>query len=332
MITKINYIESTSFNPYENLALEEYLLRCCDSGQCILYLWQNKNTIVIGRNQNPWKECRLEKLKNDGGTLVRRLSGGGAVYHDIGNLNFTFLVNKDEYSLDKQLEVILRAVKKLGINAEKSGRNDILAEGRKFSGNAFYKQEKYCYHHGTIMLDVDIAKLSQYLNVSQDKLKSKGVSSVKSRVINLTEFDADLSIEALKSTMKEAFEEVYGLRAESLTAGDIDAAQLEKYKEKFSSWEWIYGKNPDFKNEFSYRFDWGSTDICLNVQKGIIADAILYSDSLEPHLMLSLPEVFKGIKYDKASVTDALEKYTAADQTQQQMLGDIISGIDSEDF
>ena len=148
MVTKLIYIESDQVNPYKNLAVEEYLLLHCEPQECILYLWQNQNTVVIGRNQNAWKECKVESLEENGGHLARRLSGGGAVYHDLGNLNFTFLVNKDEYSLEKQLQVIINAMGRLGLKAEKSGRNDILIDGKKFSGNAFYEQEKHCYHHG----------------------------------------------------------------------------------------------------------------------------------------------------------------------------------------
>ena len=154
MVTKLTYIESDQVNPYKNLAVEEYLLLHCEDKECILYLWQNQNTVVIGRNQNAWKECKVTKLEEENGHLARRLSGGGAVYHDLGNLNFTFLVNKDEYSLEKQLQVIINAMGRLGLKAEKSGRNDILIDGKKFSGNAFYEQEKTLLSSRAIMVDV----------------------------------------------------------------------------------------------------------------------------------------------------------------------------------
>ena len=126
MLEKLTYIESNTTNPYHNLALEEALLFGCGKEECILYLWQNEKTVVIGKNQNAWKECRTEKLERDGGHLARRLSGGGAVYHDLGNLNFTFLVSREHYDLDRQLAVIQRALEHLGLRAEKSGRNDLL--------------------------------------------------------------------------------------------------------------------------------------------------------------------------------------------------------------
>lgn len=131
MIDRINYIESTTYDPYANLAMEEYLMLHCGKTECILYLWQNEHTIVIGRNQNPWKECHLTQLEESGGHLVRRLSGGGAVYHDLGNVNFTFLVQKENYDVGRQLDVIIGAMRRLGIQAERSGRNDILADGKR---------------------------------------------------------------------------------------------------------------------------------------------------------------------------------------------------------
>ena len=332
MIDKISYIESTTYDPYANLAMEEYLMLHCGETECILYLWQNAHTIVIGRNQNPWKECHLPQLEESGGHLVRRLSGGGAVYHDLGNVNFTFLVQKENYDVGRQLDVIIGAMRRLGIQAERSGRNDILADGKKFSGNAFYKQNKFCYHHGTIMLNVDVTKLSRYLNVSADKLKSKGVSSVKSRVTNLVEFVPDLTVARLKEALKESFEEVYGLKAGILTKEDLDQDALQKGRDRFISWEWLYGHNPTFENEMSFRFDWGGIDLCFSEEKGIIKEAVFYSDSLNPELMLALPEHLTGVIYQKDAICKALASHETADPQEQQMLSDILEAVNGEDF
>mgnify|MGYP002270750202 CR=1 FL=1 len=174
MLHTLYLITSEDTDPRRNLALEETLLRQVQPGQCILYLWQNQRTVVIGRNQHPTNECRVQALEADGGHLVRRLSGGGAVYHDLGNLNFTFLTHLADYDVEKQTQTILEAVRALGIPAEKNGRNDLTAAGGKFSGHAYYKSGDQCYHHGTLMLDVDLAPLERYLSVHPLKLQAKG--------------------------------------------------------------------------------------------------------------------------------------------------------------
>ena len=203
MIHTLTTYESTTTDPYENLAVEEYLTFHVKPGECILYLWQNAHTVVIGRNQNCWKECRVSELEADGGHLVRRLSGGGAVYHDLGNLNFTFCMRKEDADVSRQLQVIIEAVGSFGLTAEKTGRNDVAINGQKFSGNAFYEQEQHCYHHGTLMMNVNKEMLSKYLTVSKEKLQSKGVDSVKSRVTNLVDYIPDLTLEALKKALED---------------------------------------------------------------------------------------------------------------------------------
>ena len=332
MVEKITYIESGQFNPYKNLAVEEYLLLHCEPQECILYLWQNQNTVVIGRNQNAWKECKVESLEKNGGHLARRLSGGGAVYHDLGNLNFTFLVSKENYSIERQLEVIVRAVQKLGAKAEKSGRNDILIDGKKFSGNAFYEQEEHCYHHGTLMMNVNKEMLSKYLTVSKEKLQSKGVNSVKSRVTNLVDYIPDLTLEALKKALREAFEEVYGLKSNERKMDDLDQKEIENRTKHFSSWNWLYGRKIDFQYEISKRFPWGQMNIQFQVDQGKIVDVNVYSDSLRPMMIEKLPKYLKGIRYQKKNICSELKLYWVEDKQEEEMLADIIGWINEEEL
>lgn len=332
MIEKITYIESNETSPYHNLAMEEYLLFHCAGKECILYLWQNQHTIVIGRNQNAWKECLVSKLEEEGGHLVRRLSGGGAVYHDLGNLNFTFLVQKENYDVRKQTQVILRAVQKLGVQAERSGRNDILIEGKKFSGNAFYEQGIHCYHHGTLMVDVNLEELSRYLTVSKEKLKSKGVDSVKARVANLKEFAPELTVEQLKGKLLEAFQEVYGLKADVAEEASLDRDEISWRKERFASWDWIFGRKIDFQYELSNRFSWGQLTLQFQVKNGKIQDVAAFSDAMKPEPVQALPDYLRGIRYQKSTVCTELGLYWPEDEAEAGMMKDIITWLDTVDF
>jgi lipoate---protein ligase len=302
VITKTMYYCSEQFVPYENLATEAYLLGFVPEGCCILYLWQNRKTVVIGKNQNCWKECNVSNLENDGGYLVRRLSGGGAVFHDLGNLNFTFLVRQEDYDVEKQLEVILRAVNLLGIHAEKSGRNDITVDGKKFSGNAFYTNAGHCYHHGTLLLQVDMEKLSRYLNVSREKLESKGVESVKSRVTNLIDYYPEITVDLMKLKLLEAFAQVYGIAPVKLDGSSFDRRIIIDLTQKFSSWDWIFGKKIAFTFEAERRFPWGNIQILLQVNKGIIEQSAVYSDAMSSELISGIQ--LAGCPFSSQAMSD----------------------------
>ena len=308
---KLYWIETENTEPYLNLAMEEHLTLHGPKEACLLFLWQNRHTVVIGRNQNCWRECRVEALEHDGGFLARRLSGGGAVFHDLGNLNFSFIADRPDYRVDRQLDVILEAVQMAGIRAEKTGRNDITAEGRKFSGNAFYKTESRCCHHGTLMIDTDSEAVSRYLTVSAKKLASKGVASVKSRVASLREFCPGLSVERMKQYLIAALEQVYGMSAEEL-AWDAPAEEILKSRERFASWEWKYGRRIPFSREVEGRYSWGGIWIQLQVNGGRVARARVYSDALEQNLAQSLEEAFAGAPYGAQGLADCVERAAAS--------------------
>lgn len=332
MLKQLTYIESIHLNPYKNLAAEEHLLLCCGEEEYILYLWQNSHTVVIGRNQNAWKECQVSRLEDEGGHLARRLSGGGAVYHDLGNLNFTFAAHKKNYSVDRQMKVILRALESLGIHGERSGRNDILVDGKKVSGHAFYEKGDRCYHHGTLMVDVDMGMLSRYLTVSKEKLRSNGVDSVRSRVMNLKEAVPDLTVEKLKNVLREAFEEEFQMRSVRLTMEDLEKQGLERSVEKFSSWDWIYGRRMEFQNEISRKFVWGQISMQFHVRNGIIEEVAVYSDALKTEIISGLPGYLKGIRYTRDAVCENLGRYETSDPGESEILEEILDWIRSLDF
>lgn len=311
MIEKIALYESAVFNPHHNLAVEQHLLERVKPGCCILYLWQNQNTVVIGRNQNAWSECRTSLLEEEGGHLARRLSGGGAVFHDLGNLNFTFLVHQEDYDLDRQFSVIQEAVRSFGIPAEKSGRNDVLSDGRKFSGNAFYRNGTQAYHHGTLLVDVDMQKMGRYLNPSKAKLQSKGVASVRSRVVNLRELNPDVTIEGMKTAMAEAFSKVYGLPAVRLHPSMLDKPYVDSLCRKNGSREWLYGQKTPFTFQWEERFSWGEIQLNLQVQDGRIAKAKVYSDAMDWSIAPKLEKALTGCRFSR----DALREAIAAAET-----------------
>lgn len=304
MIRRLGLCRSQSTDPHRNLALEERLLESVGEDQCILYLWQNENTVVIGRNQNPWAECHTTLLEQEGGTLARRLSGGGAVFHDLGNLNFTFLLPQAEYDLDRQLTVIQEAVAALGVPTERSGRNDVLAAGRKFSGNAFYKNGRQAYHHGTLLVEADMTKMSRYLRPSKAKLQAKGVDSVRSRVVNLKELNPEITIPALEAALQAAFSRVYGLPVERISPESLN---LEDLTSRYESWEWNYGRKLPFTFACEDRFPWGSLRLEIQVESGIIVHTSAFSDAMDWQFPETVCQSLTGSPFRLSDITERLE-------------------------
>ena len=196
-MSKLQVVISNQYNPFLNRAVEQYLTDNQEEGTVAMYLWKNQRTVVIGYNQNPYSECNVKLLLDEGGYLMRRGTGGGAVYHDLGNINFSFIADKKTYDVRKQLSVIQDALRNYGLETEISGRNDLTCQGRKFSGNAFGKGKKNNLHHGTILIKTDGAMMQRYLIVDKAKLMKNGVKSVASRVINLSELAPELTSESI---------------------------------------------------------------------------------------------------------------------------------------
>lgn len=304
MIRRLFLAQSGDTDPYRNLALEQHLLETCPEDACILYLWQNQNTVVIGRNQNPWKECRITRMQEDGAALARRLSGGGAVFHDLGNLNFTFLLSTDHYDLRRQSEVVLRAVRSLGIDAQRTGRNDITAEGGKFSGNAFFHNRGRSYHHGTLLVDTDIGKMSAYLQPGEAKLKARGVDSVRSRVVDLKALRPSVTIGSLRDAMIAAFREVYALPAAPYDA--VDEKTVEKLREKYADWDWNYGRELPCDLACEDRFPWGGVQLGLRIDGGVVRHVSVWTDAMRWDLSEKLQAALKGCRFETKAMCEAV--------------------------
>lgn len=304
----LQFVVSSQTNPYWNIAVENYLVEHAES--VTLYLWRNRRTVVIGQNQNPYSEVNVEALEADGGFLMRRKTGGGAVYHDDGNLNFSFVVPKALYDQQRQFSVIQRAVESFGLNTELSGRNDMLVDGRKFSGNAFSKGRFNDLHHGTILIKGNMEDLARYLKPKPTKLQKHGVASVRSRVVNLAELNPEITPESIAPRLKEAFLSEYSEYSEYSEHSDfseiIKRPEVRALHDHFASPEWKYGRWRTFTAQHSAQFDWGGVELALTVDesRGIITDVQLASDALDLAALDDARRLLTGAKTDQRPQTE----------------------------
>jgi len=304
------YISETH-DPFFNLATEDWIFRDMNPNQHILFLWRNSPTVVIGRNQNPWAECHLNKMEENKVNLVRRQSGGGAVFQDLGNTNFTFLSSRKNYDKNRNFQIIINALEKLGIKAEQTGRNDITVNDLKISGSAFKENIDRAFHHGTLLINVNLSELAEYLTPSLKKLQAKGTTSVRARVANLTEFNKEISHENLAEAIIEEFFKTYNsekkieiLNHESLK----EIPQINNYYDQLKSHKWRFGETPQFQHQLNERFDWATLDLHLNTEAGKITKAKLFSDCLDTQLIEEIEKCLHNIDYHQDSVINQLNK------------------------
>ncbi len=309
MVEDVRVLLSDSTDPWFNLATEDWIFRELDPHTHTLFLWRNDNTVVIGRHQNPWVECKVDKMERDGVFLARRQSGGGAVFHDLGNTNFTFLSSSDGYDQEGNFSVVIDALAQFGIVAERSGRNDILVEGRKVSGSAFKHTRERSFHHGTLLINADLGRLTDYLNPHKKKLVAKGIKSVRSRVANLTEFQPGLTHDAMCAAVTESFFQRLGKRCEPELL-NLDTLRripsLDAYYRQMADWEWRFGRTPDFTHHLEERFDWGGMDIYLDVHRGTIATAKIFSDAMDSEMIDVLQGLLPDTRYTRTSIEDRI--------------------------
>lgn len=312
---KIRVLVSDSYNPWFNLALEDYIFRDMDPNVAILFLWRNDQTVVIGRFQNPWTECHTEKMELDGIKLARRQSGGGAVFHDLGNTNFTFLNSKESFDKGKNSEIIINALNRFGIEATTSGRNDIVVTSddgpKKISGSAFKETKDRSFHHGTLLINTDLSKLANYLNPHPKKLSSKGIQSVRARVINLQELNKNITHESLSNAIVEEFFKFHHDTCEIEYLKEADLVNIPKLNEHFqrlSDWNWRFGEAPNFNHKMAEYFSWGLIEVNLEVEKGVVKDVKIYSDSLHPEMIEQLMATLNNLSYNKTSFEEAIDR------------------------
>lgn len=298
-------------DPRINLAIEEYCLKHLDPEETYLLFYINQPSIIIGKNQNTIEEINTKYVDENGIIVVRRLSGGGAVYHDLGNLNFSFITKDDGnsfHNFKKFTEPVVAALKRLGVDAELSGRNDLMANGRKISGNAQFSTKGRMFSHGTLLFDSEIEHVVSALKVKKDKIESKGIKSIRSRVANICEFlDQKMTTVEFRSML---------LRYIFDTEGEIPEYKLTEKdwkiinqisKERYQNWDWNYGKSPKFNLQHSKRFQAGSVDIRLEVQKGVICECKIFGDFFGVGDVSDIEEKLTGVQYERKAIEEALQ-------------------------
>ncbi len=306
------YIRNETTNPFYNLAMEEYLFNLNDKTDYLL-LWRNEPTIVIGKHQNTIEEINSDYVREKQIHIVRRITGGGAVYHDLGNLNYSLIIKSDYeggYDFRKFTLPIVKALERLNIKAEQSGRNDITIDGKKFSGNAQFVSKGKLLHHGTLLFDSEMEELAKALKVSKDKIESKGIKSVRSRVTNIKEYlQDDIGIiEFRELLLKYMFDSDENLGTDQLSQEAIN--EIEKLRnKKYLTWDWNYGKSPEFNIKKAERFDGGKVEVLINVKDGIINDIKFYGDFFGSGDLSEIEDKLIGKRYEEEAIRDELKGF-----------------------
>lgn len=323
------YIKNDNTNPYFNHAAEEYFMKNFND-ECFI-LWRNEPCVLIGKNQNALSEIDFNYVKENNITIVRRLSGGGAVFNDLGNINFTFITNKDKndtINFKKFTQPIINALRDLSVEADFSGRNDITIEGKKFSGNAQYYNANRVLHHGTLLFSGNLTDLSLALKSNPLKFEDKSVKSVANRVTNISQhLQTPMSVldfrDYLTSHVMKAnnISKVYEFTKE-------DLEEIDKIvKEKFSTWEWNFGSSPKYSLTIEKRFAGGTVEFNLEVNKGIIQDIRIYGDFFGEGDIKDIENALRGIRHSEDCVRNALEAYDIGKYLANITMDDIISSL-----
>ena len=312
------FVPNENNDPRINLAIEIFLLQEMKVDEPILLFYINEPSIIIGRNQNTIEEINKDYVDAHGIHVVRRFSGGGAVYHDFGNLNFSFIMPDDGNSFrdfEKLTKPIVQALHEMGVEeAQLKGRNDLVIDDMKFSGNAMYATNGRMFAHGTIMFDSDINEVVNALKVRKDKIESKGIKSIRSRVTNIKPFlpkdKQDMTTEAFR---EEILLKIFGVdsvdQVKTYTLTEEDWVKINEISDKYyRNWDWNYGKSPAFDIERRKRFPIGSIEVRFNVQEGKITEAKIYGDFFGLGDIADVEQAFIGTRYDKSALKDVIDQ------------------------
>ncbi|MGO1468979.1 MAG: lipoate--protein ligase [Tissierella sp.] len=319
----MKYIENFSNDPRYNLAFEEYCFKYLPTDEDYVILWINGPAIIVGKNQNTLEEVNGEYVKENGIQVVRRITGGGAVYHDLGNLNFSIIKNTgDNKKIDfKKYNIpILNALKRLDIECELSGRNDMTINGKKFSGIAQSIWRNRVLNHGTLLFDTELDVLSKALNVKQDKIVSKGIKSVRSRVTNIKPFlpEGD-TIEDFREVLLKYIFEFENEIPQKYELSDKQNMEINKlFEEKYSTWDWNYGSSPQFNYKNYKKFPFGGIEVRLHIKDGIIDECKFFGDFFGSENVEKLEETLIGKNYNEESIKSAV-----SEKELKQYFGDI---------
>lgn len=319
------FIESNRTDPYYNLAMEEYLFRIIKPDDSCFMLWQNENTIVVGRYQNTAEEINQQYVEKNHIRVARRLSGGGAVYHDSGNLNFTFIVNQAEleaFKFEAFLNPLMNVLNELGITAECSGRNDVTIQGKKISGNSQYLRKKRILHHGCIMLDSNLTAVSQALKVKEAKFDSKSVKSVRSRVTTINEHASKpVTMTEFKQMLTNAVAAQGDLQPLVLTEAQLEEI-MKLRDEKYATWDWNYGASPSCNMKCERKFDSGLVTVYMQAEKNRIQKIRFYGDFFGSGDLADMEKALEGTSLN----SDLEEKLSGLN------VGYYMNGISADDI